>query len=388
MNRAKALSVMLVTALSGSLLVGCPSQDATTTTPSTPPAGTPPAGTPVATPADFPLSAPGPYQVGVRPLASTDPTRGNRPVEVVVWYPAVRQADDPGTSQVAPDRIGIPTAPGAAPDPSGAPYPLILSSTKVAGLFAPLLVTHGFVWASVDNIDAYYPMDDQLIDQPLDILFTLDQVATNPPEGLQGLIDTDQAGAIGYSFDGYNALALSGARVDPEYYRAQCPTPDATTAAIVADPAYICGPAEAWDEFAAHAGEAITAGEDGLWQPMTDERIRAVMPMTGEGWWLFGERGLAAADRPTLMLAGTNDGLYAENALIFEHLGAADKAMISFVGQDHSMITSRAMNARIAHFAAAFFGHHLQGREDLAQYYSQAYVERHADLAWGVHPGQ
>ena len=144
----------------------------------------------------------------------------------------------------------------------------------------------------------------------------------------------------------------------------------------------------AWDEFAAHAGEAITAGEGGLWQPMTDQRIRAVMPMTGEGWWLFGERGLAAGDRPTLMLAGTNDGLYAENALIFEHLGAADKAMISFVGQDHSMITSRAMNARIAHFAAAFFGHHLQGREDLAQYYSQAYVERHADLAWGVHPGQ
>ena len=187
---------------------------------------------PEATPADFPLSAPGPYQVGVRPLATTDPTRGNRPVDVLVWYPAVRPADDPGTSQVAPDRIGRLPAPGADPDPSGAPYPLILSSTKVAGRFAPLLVTHGFVWASVDNIDAYDPMNDEMIDQPLDILFTLDQVAANPPEGLQGLIDTDRAGAIGYSFDGYNALALSGARVDPEYYRAQCPTPDDTTAAI------------------------------------------------------------------------------------------------------------------------------------------------------------
>ena len=46
------------------------------------------------------------------------------------------------------------------------------------------------------------------------------------------------------------------------------------------------------------------------------------------------------------------------------------------------------MQARIAHFAAAFFGHHLQGRDEWAQYYSQAYVERHADLAWGVQPGQ
>jgi predicted dienelactone hydrolase len=232
-------------------------------------------------------------------------------------------------------------------------------------------------------------MNKQMIDQPLDILFALDQVASNSPQGLEGMIDAEHAGAIGYSFDGYNALALSGARIDPAQYLAQCPNPDATTEAILSSmSAFSCVPAGAWYEFAAHAGEAITASEDGLWQPMTDERIRAVMPMAGEGWWLFGEKGLAAVDRPMLILVGTQDELYAENALIFEHLGTSDKALISFVGPGHMMVFNSKMVARMAHFATAFFGTHLQGREDLAWYFSEDFVAQHDDLAWGVYAGE
>ena len=182
---------------------------------------------------------------------------------------------------------------------------------------------------------------------------------------------------------------MSGARIDPEYYLAQCPTPDATTEAILSWlSAFDCAPAGEWDDFAAHAGEAITASEDGLWQPMTDERIRAVMPMAGEGWWLFGERGLASVDRPTLIIAATQDELYPENALIFEHLGTPDKTLISFVGPDHMMVFDPEMVARMAHFAVAFFGYHLQGREDLAWYFSEEFVAQHDDLAWGAYPGK
>jgi predicted dienelactone hydrolase len=152
--------------------------------------------------------------------------------------------------------------------------------------------------------------------------------------------------------------------------------------------AFGCGPASAWDDFAAHAGEAITASEDGLWQPMTDARIRAVMPMAGEGWWLFGKRGLAAVDRPTLMIVATEDELYPENTLIFQHLGTPDKTLISFVGPDHMMIYEADMVARMAHFAAAFFGYHLQGREDLAPYFSEEFVAGHDDLAWGVYENE
>jgi predicted dienelactone hydrolase len=330
-------------------------------------------------PVPLPLSEAGPYRVGVREFSAQDASRDGRGVGVRVWYPALWPEDAAGKRTIAK----------ADPDRSGAPYPLIVSSAKVGSIFAPYLVTHGFAWAGVTRIDTYAQMNEQMIDQPLDILFALDQVASNPPEELEGMIDAEHAGAIGYSFDGNNALALSGARIDPAQYLAQCPNPDATTEAILSSTsAFGCGPAGEWDNFADHAGEAITASEDGLWQPMTDLRIRAVMPLAAEGWWLFGERGLAAVDRPTLMIVATQDGQYPENALIFEHLGTSDKALISFVGPDHMMVYDPEMVARMAHFAVAFFGYHLQGREDLAYYFSEDFVAQHGDLAWGVYEGE
>lgn len=357
-------------------------QGASAATPTVAPTATTPA-TPAATldPTSYALAEPGPYGVGYRPgIASTDDSRGGRSVGVTVWYPA----------QLPPGFSGETAAVNAEPDRGGAPYPLILSSTKLATRLAPLVVSHGFVWASVDGIDSYAKMNPEMLDQPLDILFALDMVASSPPEGLEGMIDSEHAGVIGYSFDGYNAYALGGARIDPEYYLAQCPTMDDTTEAILGGQlsAFSCDPAEEWDAFSARAGEAITTSEDGLWQPITDERIRAVMPMAGEGWWLFGERGLAAADRPTLVIVATGDELYSENALMFGHLGAPEKALISFVGPDHMMIFDPEMQARMAHFAAAFFGYYLQGREDLAWFFSEGFVSGHKELAWGAPAGQ
>ena len=330
-------------------------------------------------PATFPLSERGPYFTGNRAYTFVDDSRDGREIPVTIWYPALKQTDADGRI-IARDAVA---------DMSGAPYPLILSSTKVAYIFTPYLISHGFTWVSVDRIDTYFQMNRQMFEQPLDILFALGQVASSPPEGLEGMIDAEHAGAIGYSFDGYNTLAMSGARIYPEYYLAQCPNPDATTEAVLSDlSSFNCAPAREWDEFAALAGEAITASEDGLWQPMTDERIRAVMPLAGEGWWLFGERGLAAVDRPSLIIVATQDGLYPENALIFEHLGTPEKALISFVGPGHMMVYDFRMVARMAHFAVAFFGYHLQGRDDWAEYFSEDFVAQHNDLAWGVYVGK
>jgi predicted dienelactone hydrolase len=148
----------------------------------------------------LPLAEPGPFHVGKQSFVSKDTSRANRQVSISVWYPTTE----------ATGSINVP-AQDADPDRSGAPYPLILSSTKVANILAPYLISYGFTWASVDGIDTYMMMNEQMIDQPLDILFALDQVASHPPEGLEGLIDDDNAGTIGYSFDGYNSLAVSGA---------------------------------------------------------------------------------------------------------------------------------------------------------------------------------
>jgi len=331
----------------------------------------------------FPLSEPGPYPTGIRRMITfEDASRGGREVNLTVWYPALPTE---GATSSGP-------ASDAAPDLSGAPYPLILSSSKVGYIFAPHLASYGFVVAGVNGGDSSNRWGAWLIDYPLDILFALDQIATQPLDGLEGVIDANHAGAMGYSFDGYNALAVSGARVDPEFYLGQC----ANAATMQpAPPAwwieYICAMAGGWEQFATHAGEALTTSDDRLWQPMTDERIRAVMPMAPEGSWLFGERGLAAADRPTLIIGATADdiNIYSlEAAWTFEHLGDPARAMISFVGESHMMVYDTEMVARMGHFAAAFFGFYLQGRDDYAQYFSEDFVAQHDDLAWGVYQGE
>ena len=331
-------------------------------------------------PVRLPLSEPGPYRVGVREFSAVDASRDGRNVGVRVWYPAIVPEGETNRRTVSL----------AEPDRSGAPYPLIVSSAKVGAILAPYVVTHGFAWAGVTGIDTYDVWNPQLIDQPVDILFALALVATNPPEELQGMIDAEHAGATGYSFDGTNALILSGARIDAEHYLAQCAVADATAEAILSTfpSRYQCPAGGEWLEAAAKTREGIAGSEDGLWQPITDTRIRAAMPLAAEGWLLFGDHGLAAVDRPTLLVVATQDELYAENALILERLGTPEKALISFVGPDHMMVYDREMVGRMAHFAVAFFGYHLQGREDLAHFFSEEFVGQYDDLAWGVYEGE
>jgi len=286
---------------------------------------------------EYPLSTNGPYQVGYKIYSFEDPNRGNREVNIHVYYPAQLQRDE---------KPGVLLKEGK-PDLSGAPYPLILSSSKVARIISAYLVSRGFTWVSVDDIDSYMAMNSQMIHQPLDILFALEQAGAGKLEGLEGVIDVENAGAIGYSFDGYNALAMSGARVDPEFYLSLCEAPTASFKKVSLS-AFSCQPSRNWEKFAANAPTAITTSEDGLWQPMTDERIKAVIPMAGEGWWLFGERGLAAVDRPILIMAGMNDELYEENVLIYQDLGTPDKTFISISNRDHMLIYDKEAVSELA----------------------------------------
>lgn len=327
----------------------------------------------------YPLSAKGPFHIGKQKMSTVDVDRGERKVDITIWYPAEKP----------PGATGIVASANAMPDTSSAPYPLILSSTTMARDLAMYLVSYGFVWASVDNINTYSKMNTETINQPLDLLFTLNQIVANPPPSMLGMIDSEHVGVIGYSFDGYNTYALSGARIDPTYYLAQCPQPDAITEPFVSNKnmsSFTCDPTPSWDELVDSAGEKIIQSDDGLWQPMSDDRIRAVMPMSGEGWWLFGVKGLAAVNRPVLILSGTQDTLYAENVHIFEQIGTSEKILISFIGIGHiGMIDQEKYIARMAHFATAFFGYHLQGNQNYTRFFSEDFVNEHEDLFWGVY---
>jgi predicted dienelactone hydrolase len=330
-------------------------------------------------PVSFPLSERGPYFVGKLEHTIVDESRSDRKIQLDIWYPALEQTDDDGRT------ITI----NAEPDLSGAPYPLILTEEDSGYyIFRSHLASHGFVMAEIEFPYYFDKWDFQTTDLPLDFLFALDQIASNPPIELEGVIDATHTGVTGYSFGGQNALALSGARIDPVYYLEYCEQMPTMQPPI--EDWYVqlaCDLAKKWDAFTTYVGDEITTSDDGLWQPMTDERIRAVMPGGVDGAWLFGERGLETVDRPVLFIQAAEDSPYqpTEAAFIFEHIGIPERSMISFVGENHLMVMKQKITSRINHFAVAFFGYYLQGREEYADYFSDAFVSQFDDLYWGVY---
>jgi predicted dienelactone hydrolase len=328
----------------------------------------------------FPLSEPGPYFPGSREYRLIDHSRDWREIGLTIWYPALEQTDADGRS-ITYD---------AAADLSSAPYPLILTGHDSGRyLFKSHLASHGFVMAIIQFPEYYDNWDYGVIDHPQDMLFALDQIASNTLEGLEGVIDADNVGVAGYSWDGFFSLAVSGGRIDPQFYLSQC-----AEAASMEPPLdsfwlnYYCNLSNKWDEFEAYAGLTLNSSDDGLWQPITDDRIRAVAPLAPDGAWLYGERGLAAVDRPTLIIVGTEDRIndYSrESVYIFEHLGTPERYMISFIGKNHTSMLIAESAKRMNHFVTAFFAHYLKGRSEYRDYFSEDFVSQFDDLAWGIY---
>jgi predicted dienelactone hydrolase len=331
--------------------------------------------------ADFPLSKPGKYFPGKLSVKYPHPWIKNSTLSLRIFYPAIKPADFTGT--IAWD---------INPDTSSAPYPVLLCSTTIANEFATHLVSHGFVVVSVEGQNSYDTLGSKLIDYPQEILSALDDVADNPPAELIGMMETDNVGVYGYSFDGYNALALSGARFDPSYYQDAC---SKVQSIIPESPTiwtgwinYMCPSGTDFLTIVGDAGKRLTISKDGLWQPMTDPRIKAVMPMAPEGALLFGERGLNAVNIPILVIGATADEYcpYSiEAAPIYEHISSPDKGLISFIDQNHMMVFDFIPKAKIEHFIVAFFKYHLLSSQEDAYYFSEEFVNKQHGLFWGVY---
>jgi predicted dienelactone hydrolase len=353
-------------------------------------------GAPVATPstvtlsdatatitqASFPLSQPGPYFAGNVVYSIVDESRDGREIRLTIWYPALKHLDAQG-NVISRD---------APPDLSGAPYPLILTGSNSGNLlFRSHLASYGFVMIIVNSPGFSYtaPWNNSVIDAPLDFLFVLDWLISNPPESLENVLDTNRVGVAGYSSDGLFSLALGGARVNPKYYFSQCaqaPYMDPLLQPFLIE--YYCNLSKRWDEFSSQVSPRISTVSDGLWQQTTDDRILAVMPMAPDSAWLYGAEGLAAIDIPSLIIAGTADDLvsYKETSCyVYDHLVNSDRVLISFIGKNHMMVEDEKVIDRIDHFAVAFFGYYLQDRQDLARYFSEEFVTQYNDLAWGVY---
>ncbi len=188
----------------------------------------------------------GPFPVGVRTLALSDPSRTNvpgnaaRPVTVEVFYPAGDVA--PGTPPDTVVILGIPIA--DTPNFRGVEvaegsFPLLLFShgnngLRIQSLFwASHLASHGYVVVSPDHhgntfIDQLQGLVDPNVatNRPIDMSFLIDEFLarnTAPGDFLEGRIDPDKIAMSGHSFGGFTTWSLGNGPLEDPRVKALLP---------------------------------------------------------------------------------------------------------------------------------------------------------------------
>jgi predicted dienelactone hydrolase len=303
-----------------------------------------------------PYAVRGPHWVGTRQFV-IDPD-SERPIPLFVWYPALNadSADDSYTYSIdvkwepAPELDTVVYGHAlldAAPDLSGAPYPVVVLSpgfgTNVDQYTYLIehLASYGFVVLGVEHLEGVYLMDEDTFRdappsyalRPSDVRRALDYAEglTASEGALEGLLDLEKVAVAGHSSGGYTALAAAGARVDTEAMHQRCEAGQAD-----GDPnAVMC------DDFVPHEAEiAALAGFDpmpeGLWPSMGDSRVDAIIPMAGESY-MYDQAGLAQITVPVLAMQGTLDYLEWGAGPTFEYAASAQKALVAFEGAEHGI---------------------------------------------------
>lgn len=343
-----------------------------------------PAPVPAQEPPAMPLAEPGPYGVGISNPTFIDESREGRRLLTLIWYPA--QAGE--ISYVLPKS-------DAEPDMTGVPYPLIIYSHGLwdtAGntlTLGPHLASHGFVVASIQHPEKRGSSDYSpgIIDRPLDVLFVLDHLTALSAGEWAGLIDTANVGVAGISYGGTTALRMSGARVDPGYLRDWCVENDPgaePTTEFSGSPCQVFF--ARWDEVTTYYAQFGSPEEGKPWPPLTDERIRAALPIAPCWTPLMSEIGMAADVLPTLIVFPENEGVCIPSdgaRVVYDHLGSTDRYLLTLLGAGHFAASEDVrFHPVLRQVAMSFFGRYLQGHEDYAQYLTAEYVGSLPLVAW------
>lgn len=355
------------------------------------------------------LAAPGENAVGVRTLqfvnkgqvdilkveASNSLPTYDRPLTVEVWYPSdgakrggnyenVYLRD--GKTQVT---LFGQAVRDAAPAKPATAYPLIIISHGYPGNrfllshLAENLASKGYVIASIDHTDSMYQdkaaFGSTLVNRPLDQKFVLeemDRLGKDPNSFLNGLVNADDTGLIGYSMGAYGSVITAGGGV--------------TKAATELS----------WGAPAGTLKRMMAGSEEH--KALLDDRFKAIVSIApwGMTYGFWDAEGLAGVRVPMFFIAGSVDDVsgYEKGVkAIFENAVNTDRYLLTFVNANHNAAApipapteswkpvdnldfvpfehyadavwdTLRMNNITQHFVTAYFDSHLKGDDDKKSY--------------------
>ena len=355
------------------------------------------------------LATPGNNAIGVRTLelvnkgqvdilkveAGKPLPQYDRPLTVEVWYPSdgtnrggeykdvyIRDGQTRVTLYGQAVRDAAPAKPAQA-------FPLVIISHGFPGNrfllshLAENLASKGYVVASIDHTDSTYhdkaAFGSTLVNRPLDQKFVLeemDRLSKDTSSFLNGLVNAETTGLIGYSMGGYGSVITAGG-----------------------------GVTEASTEYSwgAPAGtlKRMVAGTDEH-ESLMDERFKAIVSIApwgmNTGFW--DAKGLEGIRVPMFFIAGSADDVSGyENGTqaIFNNAVNTDRYLLTFENANHNAAApipapieswqpaegldfvpfehyadavwdTVRMNNITQHFVTAYFGEKLKGNDGMQSY--------------------
>ncbi len=282
-----------------------------------------------------PLAARGTHQVGVKTLSITDATR-KRPLTLEVWYPAKLNADQ-AENTIYKATIGatkFDLAGRAARDAAleTGKFPMVILSHGQAGsrymmsYLTEHLASRGYVVAAIDHTGSTYDDISQgayissLVDRPLDILFSIDEITKNISTA-----DNKNVGLMGYSYGGYSVLNAAGVGLDKTDLEAYCKTSNNE------------GPCFALPFF---DGIAQVRGSNVI---KPDPRVKAVFAMAAYGIPWLSTKQLADMTVPLFVACGESDDIATyqrDSRTAFTKSGSSKKYLLSLQSASHNAWTN------------------------------------------------